>query len=88
MSATGAPHKGPEHLSKTYLKDFDWKVQVLLGSDSIATQTKVPNLILSLTLAKQDGTTEDVQLELNQEEVDHLLSELLKTQRVVKALKV
>eukprot|EP00011_Vannellida_sp_DIVA3-517-6-12_P003962 CAMPEP_0114633304 /NCGR_PEP_ID=MMETSP0168-20121206/15384_1 /TAXON_ID=95228 ORGANISM="Vannella sp., Strain DIVA3 517/6/12" /NCGR_SAMPLE_ID=MMETSP0168 /ASSEMBLY_ACC=CAM_ASM_000044 /LENGTH=86 /DNA_ID=CAMNT_0001844947 /DNA_START=25 /DNA_END=285 /DNA_ORIENTATION=+ len=79
---------GPEPLSKTYLKDFDWKVQVMLGSDKIATKTSVPNLVLSLTLAKQDGSSEDVQLELTQEDLDHLLSELHKSQRVVKALKV
>ncbi|XP_064454910.1 COMM domain-containing protein 8-like [Ornithodoros turicata] len=63
--------KDTEQISGPVLKDFDWKVKLVLGSDKVASQ-KVPLLSLDLTLFEQ-RKGRDVSIEMTSEEVHRLI---------------
>ena len=44
---------------------------------------KEAHLVLNLTLHKQDGTSEDIILELSKDELDHFINTLEKAQKVI-----
>jgi len=51
-----------ERFVKSYLKDFDWKVQLLIGSDKISSMRET-HLVLNLLLHTQDNTTKEITVE-------------------------
>eukprot|EP01090_Pellita_catalonica_P001948 TRINITY_DN1164_c0_g1_i1.p1 TRINITY_DN1164_c0_g1~~TRINITY_DN1164_c0_g1_i1.p1 ORF type:complete len:201 (+),score=45.08 TRINITY_DN1164_c0_g1_i1:23-604(+) len=67
--------KDASTISKTYLKDFDWKIQIVLADDKISS-SRIPILRLSLELVNDDGTTKNLLLELAKEELDSLIDSL------------
>lgn len=68
------------------LKDFYWKLNVVLGSDSM-TQINEPLLDLDLNINEQkDGTQSQniVSLELNREELTQVINTLEEAQQSLK----
>lgn len=67
---------------RSRLKDFDWKLQYILGSSSLANhQDSLVTLQLYLTrdnnsVAKTPNIKDELNLELNKNELDKLISTL------------
>ena len=59
-------------IAPAHLKDFDWKVQVMLSSDKIS-EIRQPVLSLKLTTESAPGDTKDVVVEMTKEEADRVL---------------
>jgi len=70
-------------ISKAFLKDFDWQVQLIMASDKIS-NSREPLLRLTLTLVKDDQTTKEVLLELSKTELAELIAALTAANKVVK----
>eukprot|EP00029_Vermamoeba_vermiformis_P007865 TRINITY_DN3523_c0_g1_i1.p1 TRINITY_DN3523_c0_g1~~TRINITY_DN3523_c0_g1_i1.p1 ORF type:complete len:202 (+),score=47.34 TRINITY_DN3523_c0_g1_i1:76-681(+) len=73
-------------ISKSYLSDFDWKLNLTMASDKIATTRKAV-LLLNLTINSDSGK-KDVVLELTRSEVEQLIATLNTINDEVKVLKV
>ncbi|KAL6041080.1 COMM domain [Balamuthia mandrillaris] len=73
-------------ISKKYLKDFDWKLQLALSSDKISV-SRESILRLSLSLKGASGTDdEEVLLELSREDLDKLIASLQQASSAATAL--
>ena len=57
------------------LRDFDWSARIVLASDKIS-GLKQPLLILKLFLERGGGEIEEKEIELSQQELNHLLASL------------
>lgn len=69
-------------VEKTRLRDFDWKLQYILGSSSLAShQDSLLTLQLFLTregerIPKEPNIKDELSIELNKNELDKLISAL------------
>eukprot|EP01089_Gocevia_fonbrunei_P012188 TRINITY_DN2807_c0_g1_i1.p1 TRINITY_DN2807_c0_g1~~TRINITY_DN2807_c0_g1_i1.p1 ORF type:complete len:190 (+),score=33.73 TRINITY_DN2807_c0_g1_i1:88-657(+) len=75
------------NIGKSNLKDFDWKLQLVMASDKIST-SRIPLVRLSLTLANGNGTTKDVVLELSKHDLDRFIHSLLEVNKGLQKLRV
>jgi len=73
-------------LAKSYLKDFDWKLQIVLSDDKIA-QSRTPLLRLSLILVGEDGKKRDLVLELPKEDLDKFINTLTDVNKSLQKLR-
>lgn len=74
-------------LSRAYLSDVDWKVNVTVASDRLS-GLRQPVLLLQLSVKKEDGTTEPIVLELPPAELDALLASLTPASTAIQQLRV
>merc|ERR1711916_25265 len=74
-------------VSAASLRDFDWKLNMTVSSDKLSDMSD-PKLLLSLTVAKADGSTEEVLVELPRDDLYGLLQSLDSADEVVQTLKV
>lgn len=68
--------------SYAHLCDFDWSVRLVLSSDKLSGLRK-PLLLLKLDTVAADGSKSEKLVELNEEELDALLTSLKKVQGLV-----
>ena len=61
-------------IASAYLTDFDWKLNLTMGSDKIATLHQ-PKLLLNMQVAQVSGETSDMTLEFTPQGLDDLLAE-------------
>lgn len=69
-------------LSEWSLRDYDWSARVTIASSSIS-NLQTPLLLLTLTLAQPNGTTKEVQLELDEAGLERLLTQMDKLNTAV-----
>lgn len=72
-------------ISSAQLQDFDWQLKLALSSDKIAT-LQMPLLHLHLDV-KENGEVKPYSVEMNKEELQHLISSLEAAHKVVLQLK-
>jgi len=65
------------------LKDFDWSLRLTLSSDKISGLRK-PLLLLKIDTVGPDGGKVERIVEMNEEELNHLLARLKEAQEVLK----
>ena len=65
------------------LRDFDWSARIVLASDKIS-GLKQPLLILKLFLERGGGEIEEKEIELSQQELNHLLASLKEAKQKIK----
>ncbi|XP_065190191.1 COMM domain-containing protein 8-like [Sycon ciliatum] len=72
-------------ISRSHLKDFDWRVQLMMSSDKLASVRK-PVVSVDLSLDGHSGP-QKVALELDKEELKQMIQSLENANRVVQQLK-
>lgn len=72
-------------ISNSYLKDFDWKVKMIMSSDKLAS-IKEPVVALDFDVV-ENGEDRNVSVELTKEELDSLVSSLEAANKVVMQLR-
>ena len=65
------------------LRDFDWSARIVLASDKIS-GLKQPLVILKLFLERDGGELEEKEIELSQQELNHLLTSLKEAKQKIK----
>ena len=72
-------------ISKRRLKDFDWSIKIVMGSDQVAA-VRIPVFVLALRLQKVEGdvSEETVTLELDQNELGMVLTQLEKPMKAMR----
>lgn len=65
-----------------HLEDFDWSLRLVLGSDRLMGMRE-PRLLLKFSLRDANGRSEGHQLELDADQLDHLLAKFGDVQGIV-----
>ncbi|KNC48515.1 uncharacterized protein AMSG_04959 [Thecamonas trahens ATCC 50062] len=70
-------------IASAYMTDFDWKLNVTLGSDKIAALHQ-PKLLLNVQVEQVSGESSDMTVEFTKESLDEMLAQM-EAQRVAGA---
>eukprot|EP01088_Endostelium_zonatum_P002620 TRINITY_DN1326_c0_g1_i1.p1 TRINITY_DN1326_c0_g1~~TRINITY_DN1326_c0_g1_i1.p1 ORF type:complete len:143 (-),score=23.62 TRINITY_DN1326_c0_g1_i1:41-469(-) len=73
-------------ITKTHLTDFDWKLNLSLGSDKVSNLREV-NLRVNFTVHNESGKPENISLELKKDELDTLIASLLQANKSLQPLR-